>query len=59
MFAHLNTKGMFSHLKAVASFSARPFRPDVQDLIEDNYGPQRIGIGIGQGVAEFSKSKKE
>jgi hypothetical protein len=50
-------KDLFSHLKgtipkATSAEFSRPFRPDIQDLIEDNYGARRIGIGPGQGIAE-------
>jgi hypothetical protein len=69
VFANLKDmfpKDMFSHLKDVApkaisksEFSGRPFRPDIQDLIEDNYGARSIGIGPGQGIGEFSKKNKQ
>jgi hypothetical protein len=67
VFANIKSifpKDMLSHLKGApkavseADFSGRPFRPDVQDLIEDNYGARSIGIGPGQGIAEFSKRKQ-
>lgn len=68
VFANIKSvfpKDILSHLKDVPKavskidFSGRPFRPDIQDLIEDNYGARSIGIGPGQGITDvFSKRKK-